>query len=96
LTHKYPYFIKKPEFQTTIGGYFSSPKTSNNYFWMYTISEIINSLCKAGLYIEFFNEYNFLYYNEGGMKEDKNHNWYYPFFNKKIPYEFSLKARVRK
>jgi SAM-dependent methyltransferase len=95
LCLKYPYFIKDPEYNDIIGGYASYPKKGENYFWMYTVSEIINSLIHAGLTIEYFNEYDCLYYNNGGMEKDNEEKWHYPFFDGKIPFEFSLKARVR-
>jgi hypothetical protein len=59
---------------------------------MYTISDIINPLAKAGLTIECFNEYDTLFFDLGGMEKDKNGNWHYLFFDKKIPFTFSLKA----
>jgi SAM-dependent methyltransferase len=104
LVLKYPYFIKTAEYNETIGGYASEIKQGGNYFWMYTVSEIINSLAKAGLTIEYFNEYDRLYYDigemtkeaSGVMENDNNGNYYFPFFDKKMPFEFSLKAKLIK
>jgi hypothetical protein len=63
---------------------------------MYKISDIINPLAKAGLTIEFFNEYDTLYFDMGGMEDNSNGQCHFPFFDKKIPFTFSLKARLKK
>jgi hypothetical protein len=63
---------------------------------MYKISDIINSLAKEGLMIEFFNEYDILYFDEGEMKKSGNGLYHFPFFDKKLPFIFSLKARLVK
>jgi SAM-dependent methyltransferase len=95
LEVKYPYFIREPEYNECIGGYASEARKAINYGWMYTISGIINPLIKAGLTIECFNEYDTLFYDIGGMEKNKNGNWHFPFFDKKIPFTFSLKARLK-
>jgi len=92
----YPYFHKEPEHNETIGDYTSKPERGENYNWMYKVSEIINSLIKAGLTIECFNEYDSLYFNAGGMERNNNGQYHYPFFDNKIPFTFSLKARLIK
>jgi len=51
-------------------------------------------LAKAGLTIEFFNEYDNLYYNPGGMDDCGNGQYHFPFFDTKLPFTFSLKARL--
>ena len=96
LEVKYPYFIREPEYDEYIGGYAAETRKGINYGWMYTISDIINPLAKVGLTIECFNEYDTLFFDLGGMEKDKNGNWHYPFFDKKIPFTFSLKARLIK
>jgi SAM-dependent methyltransferase len=95
LIIKYPYFIRVPEYNDTIGGYASDVKNSVNYSWMYTIGDIINSLANAGLTIEHFNEYDHLFFNMGGMAKDKNGNYHYPYFDKKIPFTFCIKAKLK-
>jgi SAM-dependent methyltransferase len=95
LEVQFPYFIREAEYNEYIGGYASETKQSVNHGWMNTISGIINPLAKAGLTIECFNEYDTLFYDLGGMEKDKNGNWHYPFFDKKMPFTFSLKARLR-
>ena len=94
LEVKYPYFVREPEHENTIGGYASEEKEGECYGWMYKVSDIINSLAKAGLTIEFFNEYDSLYFNMGGMEDCENGLCHFPFFDKKIPFTFSLKARL--
>jgi hypothetical protein len=94
LEIKYPYFIREPEHDNTIGGYASEIKEGECYEWMYKIGDIINSLAKAGLTIEFFNEYDTLYFDLGGMESSNDGEWHYPFFDKKLPFTFSLKARL--
>jgi len=44
----------------------------NNYEWMYKVSDIVNSLARAGLIIEFFNEYDSLYYNPDKIEDCGN------------------------
>jgi len=94
LEIKYSYFIRNPEYNEEIGGYFSENKKGFNYNWMYKVSDIINSLAKAGLTIECFNEYDSLYFDAGGMEDCGNGDYHFPFFDKKIPFTFSLKARL--
>jgi SAM-dependent methyltransferase len=95
LLIKYPYFGKQPDMSETIGGYASDVKEATNYFWMYTISDLINSLTKAGLVIEYFNEYEHLCYRLGDMIEIEPGVYQNPFFKGKFPLQFSLKASVR-
>lgn len=96
LAIKYPYFAKTPDVSETIGGYASNPKESENYFWMYTISDVINSLAKAGLVIEYMNEFDTLCWNNGGMEKIEKGTYQYPYFKGKFPFQFSIKATVRR
>ena len=90
---KYPYFKKTPDIDNTIGGYASDTKDGvETYFWMFTVSDILNSLISAGLCIEFFHEFQENYFDfDGGKRVDGN---LYNFeFNKGLfPMSFSLKA----
>jgi SAM-dependent methyltransferase len=95
LEIKYPYFIREPEYEEEIFGYYSENKKGDNYGWMYKVSDIINPLAKAGLTIEYFNEYDSLYFNSGGMESCDNGHYHFPFFDKKLPFAFSLKARLK-
>ena len=90
---KYPYFDKKPDLDTTIGGYASDVKHGvESYFWMYTISDIINALASAGLRIEYFNEFKENFYDAGGMKSVGGGLYNYDFNDILFPMSFSLKA----
>jgi SAM-dependent methyltransferase len=96
LEIKYPYFIREPEYSEEMPDYFSENKMGVNYGWMYKVSDIINPLAKTGLTIEYFNEYDTLYFNVGGMENSSNGQCHFPFFDKKIPFTFSLKAKLVK
>jgi len=92
---KYPYFGKKPDVDDTIGGYASESKHGvKSYFWMHTISDIINSLTSAGLKIEYFNEFSENFFDAGGSTKVDNGLWNYDFNDNKFPMSFSLKATV--
>lgn len=96
LIVKYPYFIKRPDKSDTIGGYASEAKQGENFFWMYTVSEIMNALIQAGLQVEYFNEYDTLFYDMGGMTRADSGEYFYPHFRDQLPFSFSIKATVRK
>ena len=96
LVVKYPYFIKRPEKFDTIGGYASEKKAAENFDWMYTVGEIINALASAGLGIEYFNEYDTLFFDAGDMERTENGEYRYPSFRDQLPFSFSLKATVRR
>ena len=92
---KYPYFGKEPDVDDSIGGYASAWKNGvKAYFWMYTVSDIINALASAGLHIEYFNEFREYMCDMGGMKSVDGGLWNYDFNDDKFPMSFSLKARV--
>jgi len=96
LEIKYPYFIKGIEHSDTLGGWFSAPVKGDAYEWNYKVSDLINSLVKAELTIESFNEYDTLYFDAGGMEKIDNGQYHFPFFDKKLPFIFSIKARFIK
>lgn len=95
---KYAYFSKEPDEDDTIGGYASEVKEgAKNYFWLHTVSDIINALTRAGLHIEFFNEFPENFYNTGDMSSIERKGLYEYAHNKdKYPMSFSLKASVYK
>jgi len=95
LEIKYPYFLRETEHGETIGGYASDVKEAKTCEWMYRVSDIINSLAKAGLTIEYFNEHDSLFFNVGGMEDRNNGLYHFPYFDKKLPFTFSLKARLK-
>ena len=92
---KYPYFGKEPDVDDSIGGYASETKYGvKSYFWMFTVSDVINSLISAGLHIEYFNEYRENFFDEGGCKSVGDGLFNYDFNNDLFPMSFSLKATV--
>jgi SAM-dependent methyltransferase len=92
---KYPYFLRETEYGNSIGGYASERKDAKTCEWMYKVSDIINSLAKAGLTIECFNEYDSLFFDMGGMENLNNGQYHFPYFDNKLPFTFSLKARLK-
>lgn len=94
---KYPYFSKTPSVDNSIGGYACEPKDGvKSYFWMHTVSDIINSLMRAGLHIEYFNEYAESFYGFGDMQASSSKKGLYACScnRDKYPMSFSLKASV--
>jgi SAM-dependent methyltransferase len=67
---------------------------SPSYEWMWSVSDIINSLTKAGLTIEFFNEYDKVFSKMlPDMVRDSDGWWVLPEHRGKLPLMFSLRAR---
>lgn len=95
---KYPYFGKEPDVEDTIGGYATERKDGvQAYFWMYTVSDLINAVASAGLHVEFFNEFPALFFDAGGMQKLGDSGLFnYAFNTDKLPLSFSLKASVNK
>ena len=73
-----------------IGGYASETKECKNFYWMYTIGGLVNSLARAGLTIEYFNGHDRCAQGMGEGVSDEESLYYYPA----LPLTFSLKARV--
>jgi SAM-dependent methyltransferase len=97
LVVKYPYFQKTADAEEWIGGYAAEPKQATSYSWMYTVGEIINALSQAGLHIEWFHEFDWLYYqlSEEKQERDMAGGWTYPEYKGRLPFTFSLKATIR-
>ncbi|GHT56816.1 hypothetical protein FACS1894109_07010 [Spirochaetia bacterium] len=92
---QFPYFGKAPDVDGSLGYTYEMEKNTKAYFWMYKISDLINSLTSAGLHIEYFNEFRELFFNAGCMSGlDKEMLFNYDFNNDKFPSTFSLKATV--
>lgn len=91
----YPYFEKEAEVDDTIGGYAAELKKVKNYFWMYKMSDIVNAMANAGLFIEYLNEHDRCAKGMGGTKEDDEKLYYHPKLEGIIPLTFSLKALKR-
>jgi len=97
LAVKYPYFSKDPDEDEWIGGYACEPRKSVNYGWMYTIGDIINALSEAGLHIDWFHEFDWLFFQLSAETHEKDEagNWIFPEWKGRLPFTFSLKATVR-
>ncbi|MCL2171464.1 MAG: class I SAM-dependent methyltransferase [Defluviitaleaceae bacterium] len=94
---KYPYFKKTPDIDNTIGGYASEVKHGvEAYFWMYKISDVLNSLISAGLYIKFFHEFQENFFDMGGSKRVDGNLYNFAYNDGLFPMSFSLKASVLK
>ena len=96
LEIQYPYFGKIPDVDNFIGGYASETKGGvEAYFWMYTVSDVLNALTSAGLRVEYFNEYKENFFNAGGMNRLGDSGLFnYDFNDNNFPMSFSLKATV--
>jgi SAM-dependent methyltransferase len=97
LACKYPYFLKRPDREEWIGGYASESKPGANYSWMYTVGEIVTALSQAGLHIEWFHEFDWLFFQLSAQRQqrDERGGWTFPEHKEKLPYTFSLKATIR-
>jgi len=63
------------------------------YEWNHPISRIINALVKAGLRIDFFNEFNYTSYKAlPFLIEGEGGRWFLPENKDSIPMMFSIKA----
>lgn len=92
---QYPYFGKTPDEDDSIGGYASEPRQGvKAYFWMYTVSDLINAFASRGMRIDFFNEYKENFFDAGGLVPAGEGLFNYPFNTDKLPMSFSLKATV--
>ncbi len=96
LVVRYPYFVKQADESEWIGGYASEPQQATSYDWMYTAGEIITALSGVGLHVEWFHEFDWLYYkiSDAQVKEGLG-KWVFPEYRGKLPFTFSLKATVR-
>lgn len=92
----YKYFKKGPYVDDADGTYtdWESNIKGVTYEWSYTFSDVLNSLIKAGLKIEFLHEFPFTMYDQFPGFMEKNEKGHYVLKNKKIqiPLLFSLKA----
>ena len=95
LSLRYPYFSRVPDRGDEIGGYAAERRTGENYCWNYTAGDVINSLIRAGLQIEYFHEFDVLFYDQGGMQQVEPGLFRDERFAGILPATFSLKATVR-
>ncbi|MDA3931887.1 MAG: class I SAM-dependent methyltransferase [Tenericutes bacterium] len=89
----YEYLNAKADLGYDIGGYACKTKHSENYWWNHSMSEIINALINQGLVIEYVNEFDTLFWNNGNMEEVKPGLFRYPDLKNKFPMSYSIKAR---
>ena len=96
LSIRYPYKSVKPmlwsgEYPDYADKSYIVNSSTSEWFW--SVSDIINSLINAGLQLEFFNEYNKLFFKGfPWMVEDDEGWWILPDHEDKLPLTFSLKC----
>jgi hypothetical protein len=59
------------------------------------MSDIVNALSKAGIYIEYMKEYDKCSPGMGGSKKGEDGLCYYPEFKEYFPIIFSIKAVIK-
>jgi SAM-dependent methyltransferase len=65
-----------------------------SYEWNWSTGDILNALIKAGLLIDFFNEYERLFFKRFPNMASCSEGWYhFPQYTGKLPLLFTLKAR---
>jgi SAM-dependent methyltransferase len=97
LQVRHPYFQGREPLEFDSEGSYadSEAKTGvmKDYEWNHPISRIINSLVKAGLQIDFFNEFNYTTFKAlPFLVDDGNGRWYLPENKDALPMMFSLKT----
>lgn len=95
LDLKYPYFGRLMDRSDTIGGYAAEPRNGESYYWMYSISDVVNALIDAGLEIEYIHEFDHLCYNVGNMEKTMNDDYVFPKWKHQMPLMFSIKAKLK-
>ena len=71
---------------------------AKNYSWIHRIDTIVNSIIKAGLQIESYNEYPFAVFPQypAMEKDEKDGYWKLPNNDQSIPFIFAIKARKKR
>ena len=67
-------------------------KNKGEYWWSHTVADIINALIDAGLRIEFFREYPYVYWKMLPFLEKRGERYYMPDSYTQIPMTFTLQA----
>jgi ubiquinone/menaquinone biosynthesis C-methylase UbiE len=98
LEIKYPYFHQKEpiHFNDDYPDYSDSSyiPVNKTYEWMWSLSDIVNSLIRNGLKIEMINEYDKSFYKAlPGMTVIENDWWILKKYKGMIPLTFTLLAR---
>jgi SAM-dependent methyltransferase len=69
------------------------PKNTS-YEWTWSVSDILNAVLKAGLRLEFFNEYDRLFFKRFPGMAELSERWYhFPQYQRALPLLFTLRAR---
>jgi SAM-dependent methyltransferase len=97
LAITYPYFHRpEPTLWDDDDPDYADPSyTPQNpsYEWDWSLSDILNALLKAGLQLNFFNEYERLFFKYFPGMESHSEGWYHlPQYDGKLPLLFTLKA----
>ncbi len=99
LKLKYDYFPNaEPHiFENSSGGSYATSderiKQPVSYEWQHSLSEIFNSLIKAGLRIDSFNEYPITFFPQFPFAvKQEDGTWHLPSLPAKLPLTFSLLA----
>ena len=72
-------------------------KNEASYEWFHSMSEIINSLLKASLELEFLHEFPFTFHNiHPDMKKREDGYWEFQSLKFNVPMMFSIRAYKRK
>ena len=95
LEAKYPYFNEEPEVEHLIGGYAGEAREAVNYFRSHKVSDIINALAEAQLFILRFIEFDRCDEGMGGDTKDDRGLMYLKHFEGKLPVGYSLWAAKR-
>lgn len=96
LKVRYPYFESSNPITYTASSTYTEQDVELErrtvYEWVHSVSEIINSLIRAGLQIEFFNEFPFTTYKALEFLVEEENRWWLPEKRTSVPFMFSLKA----
>jgi len=97
LTVRYSYFHRDEPMKWEDDGAYADPGQKAglpSFEWTHNLSDILNSLIRAGLVIEQFNEFPYCVYDHYPFLERGPDGWYrLPDGKETIPLLFSLKAR---
>jgi SAM-dependent methyltransferase len=94
---RYPYFMLAEPMSFDAETSYAEPDAQytepiTNYQWNHSLGEILNALIKAGLRIEFFNEFPMTVYQQLSFMEQRDGWWYLPENLPALPLLFSIKA----
>ncbi len=97
LRVRYPYFHANEPGASLVKGSYADQEAAvqaMEYFWIFSLSDVINSLIQAGLRIIELREYDFLSWQMFPfMTQDAEGWWHLPAKFPRLPLMFALKAR---